>query len=87
MPIGFPHRGMNVLVADKDLNEVNPGAEGELLMNGPQMSLGYWKDSEKTSAAFVVPPGRKVFSTALEIVSVGPQAMAPSRIWGAWTPR
>jgi len=41
------------------LNEVNPGAEGELLMNGPQMSLGYWRDSEKTSAAFVVPPGRK----------------------------
>lgn len=59
VPIGFPHRGMNVLVADKDLNDVNPGAEGELLMNGPQMSLGYWRDSEKTSAAFVVPPGRK----------------------------
>jgi len=59
VPIGFPYRGMNVLVADKDLNEVNPGAEGELLMNGPQMSLGYWKDSGKTSAAFVVPPGRK----------------------------
>ena len=43
VPIGFPYRGMNVLVADKDLNEVNPGAEGELLMNGPQMSLGYWR--------------------------------------------
>ena len=28
-------------------------------MNGPQMSLGYWKDSEKTAAAFVVPPGKK----------------------------
>jgi len=59
VPIGFPHRGMNVLVADESLNEVNPGAEGELLMNGPQMSLGYWRDSERTSSAFVVPPGRK----------------------------
>jgi amino acid adenylation domain-containing protein len=59
VPIGFPHRGMNVLVADKGLNEVNPAAEGELLMNGPQMSLGYWRDSERTSSAFVVPPGRK----------------------------
>ena len=58
VPIGFPHRGMNVLVADESLNEVNPGAEGELLMNGPQMSLGYWRDSERTSSAFVVPPGR-----------------------------
>jgi amino acid adenylation domain-containing protein len=59
VPIGFPHRGMNVLVADESLNEVSPGAEGELLMNGPQMSLGYWKESEKTNSAFVVPPGRK----------------------------
>jgi len=58
VPIGYPHPGMNVLVADQNLNEVAPGEEGELLMNGPQMSLGYWKDAEKTSAAFVVPPGR-----------------------------
>jgi acyl-coenzyme A synthetase/AMP-(fatty) acid ligase len=28
-------------------------------MNGPQMSLGYWRDSEGTRSAFVVPPGRK----------------------------
>ena len=59
VPIGFPYRGMNALVADESLNEVNPGAEGELLMNGPQMSLGYWRDSERTSSAFVVPPGRR----------------------------
>jgi amino acid adenylation domain-containing protein len=59
VPIGFPNRGMNVLVADESLNEVLPGAEGELLMNGPQMSLGYWRDSERTSSAFVVPPGRQ----------------------------
>jgi acyl-coenzyme A synthetase/AMP-(fatty) acid ligase len=49
---------MNVLVADQNLNVVAPGEEGELLMNGPQMSLGYWKDPEKTAAAFVIPPGK-----------------------------
>ena len=27
-------------------------------MNGPQMSLGYWRDQEKTAAAFVTPPGK-----------------------------
>src|SRR5204863_7183712 len=27
-------------------------------MNGPQMSLGYWKDADKTGAAFVIPPGK-----------------------------
>jgi non-ribosomal peptide synthetase component F len=58
MPIGYPYPGMSVLVADQNLNEVRPGEEGELLMNGPQMSLGYWKDPEKTAAAFVIPPGK-----------------------------
>jgi amino acid adenylation domain-containing protein len=58
VPIGHPHPGMNVLVSDQNLNEVPPGEVGELLMNGPQMSLGYWKDPEKTAAAFVIPPGK-----------------------------
>lgn len=57
VPIGYPYPGMNVLVTDPNLNKVGPGEEGELLMNGPQMSLGYWKDPEKTGAAFVTPPG------------------------------
>ena len=58
VPIGFPYPGMKVMVADENLNEVSPGKEGELLMNGPQMSLGYWKDAEKTAAAFLRPPGK-----------------------------
>jgi amino acid adenylation domain-containing protein len=58
VPIGHPYPGMEVLVADEKLNEVAPGEEGELLMSGPQMSLGYWKDAEKTAAAFTVPPGK-----------------------------
>jgi len=57
VPIGYPYPGMNVLVVDEKLNEVPPGEEGELLMNGPQMSLGYWNDPEKTAATFVVPDG------------------------------
>ncbi len=57
MPIGHPHPGMKVLVVDESLKEVEPGEVGELLMNGPQMSLGYWKDRERTDAAFVVPFG------------------------------
>jgi amino acid adenylation domain-containing protein len=59
VPIGYPFPKMNVLVVDENLTEVGPGEKGELLMNGPQMSLGYWKDTEKTNSAFVVPPGRK----------------------------
>jgi amino acid adenylation domain-containing protein len=58
VPIGRPFPGMNVLVVDDTLREVDPGQEGELLMNGPQMSLGYWRDRERTNRAFVVPIGR-----------------------------
>jgi amino acid adenylation domain-containing protein len=59
VPIGYPYPGMDVLVADEHFKEVGRGEEGELLMNGPQMSLGYWRDPEKTAAAFVVPPGKQ----------------------------
>jgi amino acid adenylation domain-containing protein len=58
VPIGEPYPGMEVLVADEALSEVAPGEIGELLMTGPQLSLGYWNDPEKTAAAFVTPPGR-----------------------------
>ena len=58
VPIGYPYSGMKILVADQNLNEVAPGHEGELLMSGPQTSLGYWRDPEKTAAAFVIPPGK-----------------------------
>src|ERR1700686_1979542 len=56
VPIGYPYPNMGVLVVDDNLLEVSAGQEGELLMNGPQMSLGYWKDPPKTAAAFMVPP-------------------------------
>jgi amino acid adenylation domain-containing protein len=58
VPIGEPFQGMEALVVDEELREVQPGADGELLMSGPQLSLGYWQDEEKTARAFVVPPGK-----------------------------
>jgi amino acid adenylation domain-containing protein len=58
VPIGYPYPGMNYLVVDEELREVAPGEQGELLMTGPQMSLGYWKDAKKTSDAFITVPGQ-----------------------------
>ncbi len=58
VPIGEPYPGMTALVADEDLREVAPGETGELLMAGPQVTLGYWRDPERTAKAFVTPPGR-----------------------------
>ena len=57
VPIGDPYPGMAVRVADEELREVAPGEDGELLMTGPQLTLGYWRDPERTAAAFVTPPG------------------------------
>ena len=58
VPIGDPYPGMEVLVADEDLQPVAEGETGELLMTGPQLTPGYWRDAEKTAAAYVTPPGQ-----------------------------
>ena len=59
VPIGKPYPGMAALVVRDDLTEVAPGEVGELLLTGPQLSLGYWQDAERTAAAFVIPGGKK----------------------------
>jgi amino acid adenylation domain-containing protein len=58
VPIGEPHPGMNAIVVDDQLRELSYGHDGELLMSGPQVALGYWRDPERTKAAFVIPPGK-----------------------------
>jgi amino acid adenylation domain-containing protein len=59
VPIGQPFPGMTALVVNEHLREVEPGGEGELLMTGKQLTLGYWGAPEITSAAYVVPPGEE----------------------------
>ncbi len=59
VPIGQPFPGMVSLIVDESLTEVKPGEAGELLITGPQLSLGYWRDLAKTAAAFVQLPGRR----------------------------
>jgi amino acid adenylation domain-containing protein len=53
VPIGHPLPGMGYVVVDDALREVEPGQEGELVVHGPQVSLGYLKNPEKTAEAFV----------------------------------
>ncbi len=49
---------MRALIVDEQLREVEQGKDGELLMAGPQLSLGYWQDEEKTKGAFVPVAGK-----------------------------
>ncbi|MBA3569623.1 MAG: amino acid adenylation domain-containing protein [Pyrinomonadaceae bacterium] len=57
VPIGEPFDGMRALIVDDQLRHVPEGGDGELVMTGPQLSLGYWHDEEKTRRAFVRVPG------------------------------
>ncbi len=57
VPIGEPFDGMRALIIDDQLRPVPEETDGELVMTGPQLSLGYWQDEEKTRKAFVRIPG------------------------------
>lgn len=58
VPIGEPFPGMRALVVDEAGAEVDQGDLGELVMAGPQVSLGYLNAPEANAAAFVRLPGR-----------------------------
>ncbi|MBB3059228.1 non-ribosomal peptide synthetase [Microbulbifer rhizosphaerae] len=52
LPLGIPLPGCRLLVLDGDGNPVPRGAAGELVIQGPQLALGYWRQPEQTAAAF-----------------------------------
>lgn len=54
VPIGSPLPDMDARIVDAEsLSEVVPGEIGELLMAGPQLTRGYWKNRDATERAFV----------------------------------
>jgi amino acid adenylation domain-containing protein len=57
IPIGFPCAGEDILVLDDELRATPTGEIGELCIAGAGLSPGYWRDEERTRAAFVVDPG------------------------------
>jgi len=50
--VGIPFAGVSVRVVDDTERDVAPGDVGELLIHGPNVFTGYWRDPEKTAAAF-----------------------------------
>ncbi len=53
VPIGVAGPRVGLLVVDADLREVPIGSEGELLISGPQVTPGYWKDPARTAQSFI----------------------------------
>ncbi|WP_433217241.1 amino acid adenylation domain-containing protein [Microtetraspora malaysiensis] len=56
VPIGHPTPGHRAYVVDEDLNLVEPGAEGELLVGGPGIARGYLDRPGLTATVFVPDP-------------------------------
>ncbi|MFD5824375.1 amino acid adenylation domain-containing protein [Lentzea sp. NPDC060358] len=66
VPLGFPVRGTDLHVVDRQLRLQPPGAPGELVVGGAQVGLGYHRRPEQTALAFVphpFRPGAKVYRT------------------------
>lgn len=49
--VGFPNFHVDVRVVDDEGSEVDPGDVGELLIRGPHVCKGYWRDPEATAKA------------------------------------
>jgi fatty-acyl-CoA synthase len=49
---GKPALNVETRVVDADMNDVKPGAIGEIVHRSPQLLLGYYNDPVKTAAAF-----------------------------------
>src|SRR6058998_3685266 len=56
IPIGSPCAGEELLVLNERLERVPPGEVGDLYIRGVGLSPGYWRDPEKTRAAFLSSP-------------------------------
>jgi amino acid adenylation domain-containing protein len=53
IPIGTACEGEELLVLDDSLRPVRPGEIGDLYIAGAGVSPGYWRDAERTNAAFL----------------------------------
>jgi amino acid adenylation domain-containing protein len=56
VPIGVACDGEELLVLDGERKAVASGEVGDLYIGGVGLSPGYWRDAEKTAAAFVPDP-------------------------------
>jgi len=61
--IGRPFPGMQAAIGASERQFASPGEQGELLLAGPQLALGYLDDPEKTAARFVTIDGSRWYRT------------------------
>jgi malonyl-CoA/methylmalonyl-CoA synthetase len=52
--VGIPFPGVRVRIVGADGGVVGAGSVGELLVSGPNVFAGYWRNAEATASAFVI---------------------------------
>jgi len=62
--LGIPDFGVDARIIDMETGrEVPQGKEGELIIDGPEVFIGYWNKPEETEKAFMQLDGRTYFRT------------------------
>ncbi|HKV83189.1 MAG TPA: long-chain-fatty-acid--CoA ligase, partial [Ktedonobacterales bacterium] len=62
--LGIPVFDLDARVVDPaTLDELGPNTDGEILVSGPQVFLGYWNQPEETARSFVELDGKRFFRT------------------------
>lgn len=62
--LGIPFIGTDARVVDPDtLQEMPVGEQGEIVVSGPQVFSGYWRNEAATQAVFVELDGQRFFRT------------------------
>jgi amino acid adenylation domain-containing protein len=71
VPIGYAASGDTLRVVGPDDKKVAVGDEGELLISGGSVMVGYWADPERTAQSFTEIDGQRWYRTG-DIVAQGP---------------
>jgi fatty-acyl-CoA synthase len=62
--LGIPFMSCDARVVDPEtLHEMPAGEQGEIIVRGPMVFAGYWKQPEATAAAFIEFEGKRFFRT------------------------
>lgn len=62
-PIGLPFPGHRAALFDPETLAESGGGPGELLLAGPQVADGYWRDAERTARSFIRIGGKRWYRT------------------------